>query len=86
MKCMNCRNEVFYISAHSGEPIFYCFECGVPHFPESAEVRAKRAADRPYADSERVDGQYASSGSHSGDGAVAEVTIVRRHASSLRRL
>jgi hypothetical protein len=54
MKCINCRNEVFCISTHSGEPIFYCVECGVPHFPESTEVRAKIAADPPYADLEKV--------------------------------
>jgi hypothetical protein len=38
----------------SGEPTFYCVECRVPHFPESAEVRAKIAADPPYAGLERV--------------------------------
>jgi hypothetical protein len=56
MRCVNCRNEVFCISTHSGEPIFYCVECGVPHFPESAEVRTKLVAGPPHSDLERVDG------------------------------
>jgi hypothetical protein len=56
MRCVNCRSEVFCISTHSGEPIFYCVECGVPHFPESAEVRTKLVAGPPYSDLERVDG------------------------------
>ena len=54
MKCINCRSEVFCISTHSSEPILYCVECGVPHFPESAEVRAKKAADPPYAELDKV--------------------------------
>jgi hypothetical protein len=44
MKCINCAKEVFYISTQSGEPIFYCVDCGVPHFPEPAEVGVQKAA------------------------------------------
>jgi len=52
MKCARCRNEVFRISARSGDPNFYCTKCGLAHPLQPAEFGVLKEADAAHPDSD----------------------------------